>query len=207
METGCWGVLAVSTAPGQVRVSWRVTKEYTWYSHLAPAHTRAYTTYVRTCICTCVCVCVCSVFKCLNSYFADEEHVKMKVSIKAPRAVGETVEIKCDITWQNLPKWMRWSPNSVCFSRVAKHPKEVEAGRYFQELLGKLAGDHYVMSRHQRGFKVVPTKGMYIGPTLWRTQNIGGCSMWLHGRGLQRWVFTVPKLVVFVAEIKRHKWF
>lgn len=49
-------------------------------------------------------VCVYSGFKCLNSYFADEEHVKMKVSIKAPRAVGETVKIKCDITLQNLQK-------------------------------------------------------------------------------------------------------
>lgn len=47
-------------------------------------------------------VCVHSVFKCLNSYFADEEHVKMKVSIKAPRVVGETVKIKCDIRLQNF---------------------------------------------------------------------------------------------------------
>lgn len=47
-------------------------------------------------------MCVHSVFKCLNSYFADEEHVKMKVSIKAPRAAGETVKIKCDIRLQNF---------------------------------------------------------------------------------------------------------
>lgn len=45
-----------------------------------------------------------SVLKCLNSYFADEEHVNVKVSIKAPRAIGETVKIKCDITLQNLHK-------------------------------------------------------------------------------------------------------
>lgn len=49
----------------------------------------------------------------LNSYFADEEHVKTKVSTEAPGATGDTVKVTCDTMVQNLQRWMWWSLNSV----------------------------------------------------------------------------------------------
>lgn len=66
------------------------------------------------------------------------------------------------------------------------------------------------MSRHQRGFKVVPTKGKYIGLTRGGHRTLGAALCDYLDRGSKDgFVFFLlyPNWQFFVAKMKRHKCF